>query len=296
MNKCDETPSPCVLHVPCLSRSSTLAAVGDAPFPSGNAPSGNTSPAPSGNAPSSSAPGALAPVPWAPALRGKFIVFEGPDGSGKSTQLRRFVELITISGVGVCEVREPGGTKIGEAIRQVLLQRDHDCMTLRCEMLLYMASRAQLVEQRIRPALAQHQLVVADRFVTSTVAYQGAAQGLPYDEIAAAARIAVGQSVPDLVLVFDVDEETAAQRAGIVAPKSKGKRADSATSSLFADRMEDRTREFRRHVRQSYLDQAQADQAHFRVINAANGPDEVWRSLVDTMEKWALGLAAPGSA
>lgn len=233
-----------------------------------------------------------APVPWAAALRGKFIVFEGPDGSGKSTQLRRFVELITISGVDVCEVREPGGTKIGEAIRQVLLQRDHDCMTLRCEMLLYMASRAQLVEQKVRPALAQHHLVVADRFVTSTVAYQGAAQGLPYDEIAAAARIAVGPTVPDLVLVFDVDEETAAQRAGIVAPKAKGKRGDSATSSLFADRMEDRTREFRRHVRQSYLDQAQADPAHFRVINAAKGPDEVWRSLVETMQRWAVGPAA----
>lgn len=284
MNKCDGALAACALRVPSLSRLSTLAAVGDAPTPSGP-----VSPAPNGGTP-------LAPVPWAPALRGKFIVFEGPDGSGKSTQLRRFVELITISGVGVCEVREPGGTKIGEAIRQVLLQRDHDCMTLRCEMLLYMASRAQLVEQRIRPALAQHQLVVADRFVTSTVAYQGAAQGLPYDEIAAAAKIAVGQSVPDLVLVFDVDEETAAQRAGIVAPKTKGRRADSATSSLFADRMEDRTREFRRHVRQSYLDQAQADPAHFRVINAANGPDEVWRSLVETMEKWALGLAAPGSA
>lgn len=274
----------CFLRVPSPARSSTLAAVGDAPVPSGPVP-----PAPSGGG----AP--LAPVPWAPALRGRFIVFEGPDGSGKSTQLRRFVELITISGVGVCEVREPGGTKIGEAIRQVLLQRDHDCMTLRCEMLLYMASRAQLVEQKIRPALAQHQLVVADRFVMSTVAYQGAAQGLPYDEIADAARIAVGATLPDLVLVFDVDEETAAERAGIVAPKSKGRRTDRSTSSLFADRMEDRTREFRRHVRQSYLDQARADPAHFRVINAAKGPDEVWRSLVETMQRWAEGLGEPGS-
>ncbi|MBL8762460.1 MAG: dTMP kinase [Phycisphaerae bacterium] len=221
-------------------------------------------------------------------------MFEGPDGSGKSTQLRRLVELVTASGVGVCEVREPGGTKIGEAIRQVLLQRDHDCMTLRCEMLLYMASRAQLVEQKIRPALARGELVVADRFVTSTVAYQGAAQGLPYDEITAAARIAVGVNTPDLVLVFDVDEETAAQRAGIVAPKGKGKRGDGGTSSLFADRMEDRTREFRRRVRQSYLDQAQGEPERFRVIDAAKGPDEVWRALVETMEKWAGGDAGAG--
>jgi len=247
-------------HVPSLSRSSTLAAVGDAPTPSGP-----VSPAPNGGTPP-------APVPWAPALRGKFIVFEGPDGSGKSTQLRRFVELITISGVGVCEVREPGGTKIGEAIRQVLLQRDHDCMTLRCEMLLYMASRAQLVEQIIRPALAAKQVVLADRFVSSTLAYQGAAGGLPILDIQEVAKVAVGGIRPDLVVICDVDDQTAFSRMSpLLAP------------GRDLDRIESRSREFHKKVRQGYLTQARSDPHRHLVLDSSKGPDEVWAQLLAEM-------------
>ena len=106
------------------------------------------------------------------ALAGRLVVFEGPDGSGKSTQFARFASLCRGEGLVVTEVREPGGTGIGEEIRRLLLAHDHGDMTLRCEMLLYMASRAQLVEQTIRPALAQRHLVLADRFVSSTLAYQ----------------------------------------------------------------------------------------------------------------------------
>jgi dTMP kinase len=114
-----------------------------------------------------------------PSLAGRFLAFEGPDGSGKSTQFKRFVRACTEAGVPLCEVREPGGTEIGERIRAILLDKAHSDMALRCEMLLYMASRAQLVEQKIRPALAGGKLVLADRFVASTLAYQGAAGGLP---------------------------------------------------------------------------------------------------------------------
>ncbi len=100
-------------------------------------------------------------------LAGRFIVFDGPDGSGKSTQLQRFVNWCTGLGLTVSEVREPGGTKIGEQIRQVLLDPDNDGMTIQCEMLLYMASRAQLVEQEIVPAMKRGELVSKTEYIKS---------------------------------------------------------------------------------------------------------------------------------
>ena len=124
------------------------------------------------------------------ALSGRFVVFDGPDGSGKSTQFRTIAGMARSAGLEVREVREPGGTAVGERIREILLDPIHDEMALRCEMMLYMASRAQLVEQIIRPALRGGALVLADRFVSSTYAYQGAAGGLPMHEIDAVASAA----------------------------------------------------------------------------------------------------------
>ncbi|HLP85556.1 MAG TPA: dTMP kinase, partial [Phycisphaerales bacterium] len=123
---------------------------------------------------------------WLGKLAGTFLVFEGPDGSGKTTQMRRFKQLLDDAGLETLEVREPGGTDIGEQIRQVLLHTKAE-MTLRCEMLLYMASRAQLVEQKIKPALAAGQVVVADRYLASTLAYQGTAGGISHEDIWAVA-------------------------------------------------------------------------------------------------------------
>lgn len=230
----------------------------------------------------------LTPAPeWLPALAGRFIVFEGPDGSGKSTQFRRLHQLCESGGVSVCEVREPGGTVVGERIRAILLDQSLDRMTLRCEMMLYMASRAQLVEERIRPALATRCLVLADRFVSSTYAYQGAAGGLAAEEITAAARVAVGDACPDLVIIFDVDEVTAARRTKGVEKGAKrgGKPPAASTMGLFEDRIEQRGNEFQRKVRQSYLDQARAKPDQHLVVDASRGPDEVWESLL-------AGLAA----
>ena len=109
------------------------------------------------------------PESLANALRGRFLVFDGPDGSGKSTQLSMFLKAVRDAGVEVTEVREPGGTEIGEKIRSALLDHlDSESMSIRCEMLLYMESRAQLCDKLIAPALKQDHLVVADRFVSST--------------------------------------------------------------------------------------------------------------------------------
>ena len=194
----------------------------------------------------------------ASALAGKFIVFDGPDGSGKSTQMRRFMHWCSEGGVVVKEVREPGGTSIGEQIRQVLLDTDNECMTIQCEMLLYMASRAQLVEQEIVPSLRRGELVVADRFVSATLAYQGAAGGLPKEWIQQVAEVAVSGNWPDVTLIMDVDNETAAGRL-----------------NPLLDRMELKGKNFHSKVREGFLDQVRAMPERYCVIDSTQSEDTV---------------------
>ncbi len=235
-----------------------------------------------------------APLEWLRSLAGRFIVFDGPDGSGKSTQLARFVAACAAAGVEVCEVREPGGTAIGERVRAILLDRRHEGMSLRCEMLLYMASRAQLVEERIRPALSAGRLVVADRFVSSTLAYQGTAGGLPLEEIHAVAGIATGGTMPDLTVVFDVDPQTVIERTrGVDSKVIRGGRAVAGMKDLFSDRMEDKSAdaEFRAKVRQGYLDQASAQPDRYAVVDGTKPPDEVWAQVLATVRS----RLAPGA-
>lgn len=203
---------------------------------------------------------------WIRSLRGKFIVFDGPDGSGKSTQFRRLADLAQDTGIRVCEVREPGGTHIGEQVRKVLLEyRDdtHGEMDMRCEMLLFMASRAQLVAERIRPALDMNCLVLADRFISSTLAYQGTAGGIPIADILGTGMVALGETWPDLVVVFDVDQATAATRL-----------------NPLLDRMEQKGADYHKRVRQGYLDQAANDPDRYLVIDATADPDTVFERLL----------------
>ncbi|MSR18301.1 MAG: dTMP kinase [Phycisphaerales bacterium] len=191
------------------------------------------------------------------------IVFDGPDGSGKSTQFRRFAEYCRSAGLDIEEVREPGGTAVGERIRGILLDPIHNEMTLRAEMLLYMASRAQLVEERIEPALKRGAFVLADRFVSSTLAYQGSAGGLDTAAIEAVARVALAGRNPKLVVIFDVDTDTAMSR---LPPQ--------------LDRMEGKGVQFHRKVRDGYLEQASRHPDSHLVIDASGGPDEVFAALI----------------
>lgn len=200
-------------------------------------------------------------------LHGRFLVFDGPDGSGKSTQIERFSAWCRTHGVKIEIVREPGGTAIGEAIRRVLLDPAHEEMTVRAEMLLYMASRSQLVRERIRPALDAGSMVLADRFISSTLAYQGTAGGLSAEEIMDVGRVATDGIEPDLVVIFDVNEETRRSRMG----KEK-------------DRIERKSAEFHARVRDGYLSQARRDPSRHLVIDASASEEEVFNALIEGIE------------
>lgn len=207
-------------------------------------------------------------------LRGRFIAFEGPDGSGKSTQLARMAHLAKAGGLDVIEVREPGGTAIGEQIRSILLDPANVDMTVRCEMLLYMSSRAQLVEQTIAPALEQGSLVLADRFVASTCAYQGTAGGIPMQDILDVAQVATNGRMPDLTVIFDVDEVTAAKRL-----------------NPLLDRMEQKGAAYHRRVRDGYQQLAESDPDHVLVIDATASEDAVFAEACDRVEGALRGLS-----
>ncbi len=197
-------------------------------------------------------------------LPGRFLVFEGLDGTGKTTQFARFVARCRAAGLDVCEVREPGGTAIGERVRDLLLDT-RSTMSIRCEMLMYMASRAQLVEEMITPALERGAVVLADRFVTSTYAYQGAG-GVSDDDIDAVARAACGVVRPELVLIFDVDDATAESRM-------TGER----------DRIERRGAGYRAAVRRRYLERARYDPASHAVIYSDADADAVEITVIETI-------------
>ena len=149
--------------------------------------------------------------------RGRLLVFEGLEGVGKSTQIARLMSVLTRAGVPAVAVREPGETPVGAEIRRLLLDPERD-ITTRAEALLFMASRAELVERTIRPALAAGTLVIADRFFLSTYAYQAAGRGLPAEDVHAANALATGGLVPDLTLLLEFPVAAglarAAQRSG----------------------------------------------------------------------------------
>lgn len=145
-------------------------------------------------------------------MKGMFITVEGPDGSGKTTQLQLLVQSLTEQGYEVVVTREPGGTKVGNSIREILLSPEHDEMTPRVEMMLYAASRAQNIDQVIRPALHRGAVVVCDRFVDASIAYQG--YGLQYDlsQILSLNDWATAGIKPDLTFLFDLTPDQASHR------------------------------------------------------------------------------------
>lgn len=168
--------------------------------------------------------------------RGLLIVFEGPEGAGKSTQLKLLADALGANSADVVAVREPGGTVVGDEIRRILLDPESDIVP-RSEALLFMASRAQLVEREIRPALEQGAIVLVDRFFLSTYAYQGAGRGLPEDDLRQANAMATSGLVPDLTLLLAIPVE-----AGLARARERGQH----------DRMERAELEFHERVARAF--------------------------------------------
>jgi dTMP kinase len=191
-------------------------------------------------------------------MAGMFFSFDGIDGVGKSTQMRLFREWLEQRGNAVTVCRDPGGTPLGEAIRGLLLDRIDLAMQPRAEMLLYMAARAQLVDEFIRPAIEQGQVVVSDRFLLANIVYQGYAGGVAVDAVRAVGQIAVDGVQPRRVFLLDMDVDLALSR--IQRPP---------------DRMEARGRDFMRRVRDGFLREAALHPEQIKVIDASRDIESV---------------------
>lgn len=203
-----------------------------------------------------------------------FLTFEGPDGCGKSTQARLLAEKLRSQGYDVFLTREPGGTSLGEAVRELLLGKEYE-LTSSAEALLYAAARAQHVEEKIRPALAKGQIVICDRFVDSSLAYQGYGLGLSLQRLREINLFATSGLEPDLTILLDLDPQIGLARA----------RAGRGQT----DRIEERDGAFHKQVREGFLDLARSQPERFAVIQVEGLPPEEVEQLVWTRVEKLLG-------
>ena len=202
--------------------------------------------------------------------RGKFITFEGCDGCGKSTQLRLLSEYLTKNGIAHIFTREPGGGKISEAIREILLSGKNMEMTDECEALLYAASRVQHLADRVEPALAEGKLVICDRYVDSSFAYQACARGLGMDFIKKINAFAIEKYLPDVTVFIDLTPEAAFLRK------------HGADQN---DRLELAGMEFHKRVYEGYKAVAMAEPDRVVCVDGTQTPDEVFADVVRILKE-----------
>lgn len=225
-------------------------------------------------------------------LRGKFIVLDGPDGAGKTTQHQLLENALVQVGVEVVSCRDPGGTTIGDRIRSVLLDHDLSMMDVNCETLLFMASRAQLVTEVIQPALEGSKTVLCDRFITSTCAYQGAA-GYDPKRIIELARYAIDDHWPDLTILFDVEPGQGFDRIGRKpAHVGKNRKRNQEGPTLFnggnTDAMEARPIDFHRRVRKLFLEVHEFYPTPVVTVDGGADANEVHRRVLECLTNAAL--------
>ncbi|MCM8779745.1 MAG: dTMP kinase [Candidatus Omnitrophica bacterium] len=200
-------------------------------------------------------------------MRGKFITFEGSEGSGKSTQSKLLCAYLRNKGYKAIFLREPGTTRIGELIRRVLLDTKNKSLLARCETLLYMAARAQLVEEKIIPALKKNIIVICDRFQDSTLAYQGYGLGVDISAIKYIGNFATHGLKPDLTIFLDL-------------PVKRG----LAHRKYIPDRIEERSFKYHLRVRKGYLKLARQDPVRFKVIKVSDEKLKTQRKIRELVE------------
>jgi len=204
-------------------------------------------------------------------MKGQFIVFEGIDGSGKTTQLNLLAEDLRRRGFTVLDTREPGGTRVGEAIREILLNPAYSELAPRAEALLYAAARAQHVVQVILPALNKGEIVLCDRFIDSSLTYQGFGRGIGVNLLKRINEPATDGLVPDLTIILDSGIENGMERIN--------------QSGRDVDRIEREARTFHRKVRSGYLELAAREPCRYRVINANRPVGQVYADVLISVEE-----------
>ena len=199
-----------------------------------------------------------------------FITIEGPEGSGKTTATNRVVEELIKRGFDVVRTREPGGTPIAEQIRNVILDKQNTAMDPRAEALLYAAARRQHLVEKIWPATKEGKLVICDRYIDSSLAYQGGARGLGIQEIIDINMFATDNTWPDLTILFDIEPEIGLARIA--------KNADREVNRLDLEKIE-----FHKKVRETFLLLAKKQPERFIVIDASKDPDTVFKNTLEAI-------------
>ncbi|CAN5579888.1 dTMP kinase [soil metagenome] len=207
-------------------------------------------------------------------MRGKFITFEGIDGSGKSTQLRMLAGELFSRGFDVLTTMEPGGTPLGRRLRKAFLETEENVSPL-AELLLFAADRAQHVNFLIKPALAEGKIVISDRYADATFAYQGAGRGFPEKTVNQVIKLATDGLKPNLTLFFDLPVEKALLRTNSRSANGEQK-----------NRMDLETAEFYARVRNAYLKIAEKEPKRFRIIDASGSTDEVQAQVVEIISEF----------
>ena len=209
--------------------------------------------------------------------RGKFITFEGVEGSGKTTQIHRLALFLESRGLDLVESKEPGGTRIGRHIRKILLNADHVEMVPECEALLYLADRAQHVHETVLPSLAKGTWVLADRYHDSTLAYQGVGRNIGKEQLNPIFEMATGGLQPDLTILLDLPAEIGLARAQ--------RRNISEDLALLEGRFEAEELEFHRLIRQHFLDMAASQPERYAVIAADRDVESVAETITETIQQ-----------
>lgn len=208
-------------------------------------------------------------------MRGKFITFEGPEGGGKSTHVKKLAERLKADGRKVLVTREPGGTRLAELIRALVREEVDDPPVTRSEVLLFLAARAQVVANVIKPALARGEWVLCDRFADSTFAYQGYGRGIDVALLKDLNDFATEGLLPDLTILLDVPLEVSRERLA----------ARQAATATKADRIELAGEMFHRRLREGFLELARAEPARFAVIDSSGERGVVSNAVYEAVRR-----------